>query len=131
MAEIINFTKAKADADRDRSALIATVHVYMNEDSSETWAAVENVDMQDIDAGWHQFMADRLRQLAWISDGHASEQNQEIGPPIASVNIFEDRRISTRWNDDLVSNAGQVKWIREQLDSGADEIADCIGESTQ
>ena len=122
MSDVIDFAKAKADADKSRSAHFISLDVYLNSDSSEVWASVTNVDEQDIDAGWHSFVADLLRSLAWISDSMAAELGGENGRPIASVTAFESSRISTRWADDLIVTAGQVEWVRDQMQSGIDEI---------
>jgi len=122
MAEVIDFAKAKADADKSRSAHFISLDVYLNSDNSEVWASVTNVDENDIDAGWHNFVADLLRGLAWISDSMAADMGSEEGRPVASVTAFESSRISTRWADDLVVTPEQVDWVRGQMQSGADEI---------
>ena len=119
---VIDFAKAKEDANRDRSVHIVSLDLYMNADNSAVWAAVSNVGQQDIDASWHTFIAGLLRQLAWISDHMASDKMGEGHAPIAAVSLFEDSRISTRWNDELVTGPAHVQWIRDQLMSGADEI---------
>lgn len=122
MSDVIDFAKAKADADKSRSAHFVSLDVYLNSDNSEVWAAVTNVDEQDIDAPWHNFVADLLRRLAWISDSMAADMGGEDGRPVASVTAFESSRISTRWADDLVVTAEHVEWARGQMQSGIDEI---------
>ena len=122
MSDVIDFAKAKADADKSRSTLFVSLDVYLNSDNSEVWASVTNVDEQDIDASWHNFVADLLRRLAWLSDGMGSDLNGEHGRPIASITAFEDARVSTRWANDLVVTKEQVGWVRSQMQLGADEI---------
>jgi hypothetical protein len=122
MAEVIDFAKAKADADKSRSAHFISLDVYLNSDNSEVWASVTNAGENDIDASWHNFVADLLRRLAWISDSMAAEIGSEDGKPIASITAFERSRISTRWADDLVVTPEQVDWVRGQMQSGVDEI---------
>lgn len=121
MGEVVEFAKAKSDADRDRSHHIVSLDVFMNADNSETWASVTEVDMQEMDADWHRFIAERLRALAWLADGMAAEMSGE-GAPVASVNVFDDTRILTRWNDDLVQTDAQVQWVKDQFAHGAEEI---------
>lgn len=119
---IIDFAKAKSDADKSRSHHFVSLDVYLNADNSEVWAAVTNVDEQDIDASWHNFVADLLRRLAWLSDSMAADIGGEDGKPIASISVFEGSRISTRWADDLIITADQVEWVRGQMISGIDVI---------
>ena len=122
MSDVIDFAKAKADADKSRSAHFISLDVYLNSDNSEVWASVTNVDESDLDASWHSFVADLLRRLAWISDSMAADMVGEDGRPVASVTAFESGRISTRWADDLVVTAEQVEWVRGQMQLGIDEI---------
>ena len=122
MTDVIDFAKAKADADKSRSAHFISLDVYLNSDNSEVWASVTNVGENDLDASWHSFVADLLRRLAWISDSMAADMGGEDGRPVASVTAFESNRISTRWADDLVVTAEQVEWARGQMQSGIDEI---------
>tara|TARA_R110002072_G_scaffold49433_4_gene134378 strand:- start:22431 stop:22826 length:396 start_codon:yes stop_codon:yes gene_type:complete len=122
MGEIINFSDKKTAMDRDRSDHFVSLDLFMNSDTSDLWASVSNVGEVDIDPDWHRFIAGQLRHLAWIADGMAADADGTNSHPIASVTVFEDRRISTRWNDDLVNTAGQVGWVGEQLLSGVDEI---------
>jgi hypothetical protein len=128
MSDIIDFAKAKADADKSRSAHFISLDVYINSDNSEVWAAVSNAGENDIDASWHSFVADQLRRLAWLSDGMACSIDKTVGQPIASIVVFKDSRISTRWNEDLVQTPAQVQWIREQANSGVDEIESTLAE---
>ncbi len=123
MGEVIEFAKAKADADKDRSDHFASLHLYMNSDNSELWAEVDNVGEQNVDAGWHRFMADQLRCLAWLCDGIAEDRDNGGKAAIASINIFEDSRISTRWNEELIQTPEQIEWIKEHVLSGVDEIS--------
>ena len=118
---VINFAKAKSDVNDAMSHHIVSLDLFLNSDNSMPWARVSNVDDADIDADWHRFIADQLRHLAWLADGMAAEIDG-AKEPIASVSIFEDSRISTRWNDDLVVTSDQVQWIRDQLQNGADQI---------
>lgn len=120
---IIDFAKVKSDADKSRSHHFMSLDVYLNADNSEVWAAVTNVDEQDIDASWHNFVADLLRRLAWFSDSMAADIGGEHGKPIASVSVFESSRISTRWADDMVITSEQVEWVRDQMLSGVDVLA--------
>lgn len=120
---IIDFAKVKSDADKSRSHHFVSLDVYLNADNSEVWAAVTNVDEQDIDASWHNFVADLLRRLAWFSDSMAADIGGEHGKPIASVSVFESSRISTRWADDMVITSEQVEWVRDQMLSGVDVLA--------
>lgn len=120
--KIINFAKAKSDADKSRSHHFASLDVYLNADNSEVWASVTNVDEQDIDGSWHSFVADLLRRLAWLSDSMASDMQEGANQPVATIAIFENSRISTRWNSDIVETPNQVDWIRNQVQSGIDEI---------
>ena len=130
MSEVINFAKAKSDADKSRSHHFVTLDVYLNSDNSEVWADVTNVDEQDINGSWHTFVADLLRRLAWISDNMAADMGSEDGQPIASVTAFESSRVSTRWNDDIVQTKNQVDWLRRQTQSGIDGIeAELKGET--
>ena len=122
MSDVIDFAKAKTDADKSRSAHFISLDVYLNSDNSEVWASVTNVDKSDLDASWHSFVADLLRRLAWISDIMAADMGVEDGRPIASVTAFESSRISTRWADNLVVTAEQDEWVRRQMQSGIDEI---------
>jgi len=39
MADVIDFAKAKADADKSRSAHFISLDVYLNSDNSEVWAS--------------------------------------------------------------------------------------------
>ena len=119
---VVDFFKAKSDVNERMSHHIVSLDVFLNSDNAMPWARVSNVDDADIDADWHRFIADQLRHLAWMADGIAAEIDGE-GAPVASISIFDDRRISTRWNDDLVKTSGQVDWVREQARSGLDEIA--------
>lgn len=118
---VIDFARYKKDADHEKSEHIGTLDLYRNHESGEVWAAVSNVDHESIDAEWNTAIADHLRQLAWLADCEAAKLSGD-GEPVASVSIFDDRRISTRWNDDLIFNEAQVDWVREQLSHGADEI---------
>jgi hypothetical protein len=52
----------------------------------------------------------------------AADMGGEDGRPVASVTAFESSRISTRWADDLLVTAEQVDWVRDQMQSGVDEI---------
>ena len=122
MAEVIDFAKAKADADKGRSAHFISLDIYLNSDNSEVWASVTNTGENDIDASWHNCVADLLRRLAWISDSMAADMGGKDGRPVASVTVFESSRISTRWADDLVVTPEQVGWVRGQMQSGVDEI---------
>lgn len=122
MDNIIDFAKARSDADKSRSTHFVSLDVYINSDSSEVWAAVSNVGENEIDAGWHSFVADQLRKLAWLSDVMAAGMGGEGGRPIASVTAFAGSRISTRWADDLVVTKEQVEWVRGQMQCGVDEI---------
>ena len=122
MSEVIDFAKAKSDADKSRSTLFVSLDVYFNSDNSEVWASVSNAGEHDTDASWHTFVADTLRKLAWLSDGMAASMDSTIGHPIASITVFEDSRISTRWSYDLVQTPEQIEWIREQMQAGVDEI---------
>jgi len=119
---IIDFFKAKSDVNEKMSHHIVSLDLFLNSDNSMPWARVSNVDEAEVDADWHRFIADQLRHLAWISDGMAADMDGE-GRPIAAVSVFDDRRISTRWNDDLVNAENQVKWVRNQVLSGIDEIS--------
>lgn len=122
MSDVIDFAKAKSDADKSRSAHFVSLDVYFNSDNSEVWASVTNVDEQELDASWHTFVADTLRRLAWISDSMAADMDSTLGRPVANIAIFEDTRISTRWNDEIVETPDQLDWIRNQAQSGVDEI---------
>ena len=122
MNDVIDFAKAKADADKSRSTLFVSLDVYLNADNSEVWASVTNVDEQELDAWWHTFIADLLRKLAWLSDGMAADKGSEHGQPVLSITAFESSRISTRWSGDLVRTEAQVEWARGQMQSGIDEI---------
>jgi hypothetical protein len=122
MSEVIDFARAKADADKSRSTLFVSLDVYLNADNSEVWASVTNIDEQDIDGSWHTFVADLLRKLAWLSDGMASERDATIGQPVANIALFADSRISTRWDENIVQTHEQVEWIQKQSQSGVDEI---------
>ena len=122
MSEVIDFARAKADADKSRSTLFVSLDVYLNADNSEVWASVTNIDEQDIDGSWHTFVADLLRKLAWLSDGMASTKDATIGQPIANIAVFADSRISTRWGENSVQTPEQIEWIRRQSQSGVDEI---------
>lgn len=122
MSDVIDFAKAKTDADKSRSAHFISLDVYLNSDNSEVWASVTNVDEQDLDASWHSFVADLLRRLAWISESMAADMGGDDGRPVASVTAFESSRINTRWADDLVVTAEHVEWVRGQIQSGIDEI---------
>lgn len=122
MTEIIDFCKAKKDADKARSDHFATVDIYMNADNSETWAQVDNVGMQDIDPSWHRFMAGQLRRLAWIADGMAAAEEGSETAPIATVSIFEDSKISVTWNDDKIITQEQIDWLRDQLIASVKQV---------
>jgi hypothetical protein len=122
MGDIINFSDKKTAMDRDRSDHFVSLDLFMNSDTAELWASVDNVGEVDIDPDWHRFIADQLRRLAWMADGMAADAEGTESGPIASVTVFENARISTRWNDDLVNTTAQVDWIGEQLTSGVDEI---------
>jgi hypothetical protein len=125
---VINFAKAKEDADKQNSDLVMTLHVY-RAPNSEIWASVENISAECVDASWYTFSADLLRKLAWLADGMAADEGSDIGHPIASVVLFESSRISTRWNDGLVKNISQIEWIRSQMDCGVDAICAAQGET--
>ena len=122
MGDIVNFSDKKTAMDLDRSDHFVSLDLFINPDTSDLSANVSNVGEVDVDPEWHRFIADQLRRLAWIADGMAADADLTESHPIASVTVFEDSRISTRWNGDLVNTADQVGWIGEQLLSGVDEI---------
>lgn len=131
MADIINFHDKKTAMDRDRSDHFVSLDLFMSSDNSGLWASVSNVGEVDIDPGWHRFIADQLRRLAWIADGMAADAEGAQSGPVASVTVFENSRISTRWNDEIVCTASQIDWIGKQLLSGVDEIRAAQKEAEQ
>jgi hypothetical protein len=126
MGDIVNFSDKKTAMDRDRSEHFVSLDLFMNSDTFELWASVDNVGEVDIDPEWHRFIAAQLRRLAWIADGMAAQEEGTDSAPVACVTVFENARISTRWNDDLVNTTAQVDWVGEQLNSGVDEIRSAL-----
>lgn len=118
---VINFAGYKADAEIQRSESIAKLELFLNADNSRPWARVTELDQQDLDAGWHRFIAGQLRQLAWISECMAAEMDGE-GLPVGSVTMFDDSRIVTQWNDDLIKTEEQVQWVLDQLGHSMETI---------
>lgn len=121
MSDIIDFAESKAIRDRSRSCHFVSLDLFYDE-NFQVWASVTNVDTQDVDADWHRHVAQMLRKLAWIADGQASKIDNTATAPIASMTIFEDARISTIDNDDLLQTRQQVGWVRDQFNHGVDEI---------
>ena len=122
MSEVIDFSKAKAYVDRDKSHHIVSLDLYLNSDNSQPWASVTNVDEADIDPDWHRFIAAQLRQLAYIGEGMAAHEEGTQTAPVVSISLFEDSRISVIDNDDMIQTEEQLKWIEEQLMHGVDDI---------
>jgi hypothetical protein len=129
MGEVISFKDKKTAADEGRSTHFLSLDLFINSDTSELWARVDNAGEADIDPEWHRFIAAQLRQLAWISDGMAARDEGTNTHPIASVTLFENSRISTRWNESLVISGAQADWIGEQLALGVDEIRATLDEA--
>jgi hypothetical protein len=128
MGEIINFSDKKTAMDRDRSDHFLSLDLFMNSDTSELWARVDNAGEVDIDPEWHRFIAKQLRQLAWIADGMAARNEGTETAPIACVTVFEDSRVNTMHNDDMVETDRQADWVGEQLAIGCDEIRAALKE---
>jgi hypothetical protein len=122
MGEIISFSDKKTSMDHDRSHHFVSLDLFMNSDNCGLWAKVDNIGEVDIDPEWHRFIASQLRALAWMADGMAAEAEGTQTNPIASITVFEDSRISTRWNAGLVNTKAQVDWIEEQIVDGIKEI---------
>jgi len=121
MSNVVDFFESKAIRDRSRSCHFVSLDLFYDE-NFQVWASVTNVDMQDVDADWHRHVAHMLRKLAWVSEGQASNMDGTATAPIASITVFEDARVSTIYNDDLLQTVEQVNWVRDQLNHGVDEI---------
>ena len=120
--DVIDFAKAKADIDREKSHHIVSLDLYLNSDNSQPWASVTNIDEADIDPDWHRFIAAQLRQLAYIGEGMAAQDEGTKTAPVVAISIFEDSRISVIDNEDMIQTEEQLKWVEEQLMNGVDEI---------
>ena len=122
MGEVVNFSDKKAAVDLDRSDHFLSLDLFLNADTSELWASVDNVGEVDVDPDWHRFIAGQLRRLAWIAESMASRDEGTKTSPIACVTVFEDSRVNTIHNDDMIKTIQQADWVGSQLAIGCEEI---------
>lgn len=127
MGDVIQFSKHKADADKNLSEYVANISIYTNKITGQSWADIEDAPSEVSDGDWLNNFADCLRQIAWLCDGQAAEHRGNNSHPIAQVAIFEDSRISTRWNDGLVKTEAHVQWILGQLSTSVETIHRDLG----
>ena len=128
MGEVVDFHDERASRKAGRSEHLLSLDLFMDVDTSALWARVDNAGEVDIDPDWHRFIAAQLRQLAWIADGMAARGEGTQTAPIACVTVFEDSRVSTIHNDDMIKTEQQLGWVGDQLLVGRDEICEALKE---